>query len=156
MHERMTGEPAENTADALLISLKPLRRMEAKLAARILLDGTPAGTSAIGEALSVRLEGQRLSGSLTGAAADWMILSQDNLLGLIDVRCTIRTDDGALIYIQYNGRLPIMSAQGRNRAYIAPRFETGGTAICGSMRSRPWERATPIWRLGASRSSSTK
>ncbi len=100
--------------------------MEAKLAASVLLQGTPAGTRAIAEVLSARLEGQRLSGSLNGAAAaDWMILSQDNKIGLIDLRCTIRTDDGALIYVQYNGRVLITSAQGRNRACIAPRFETG-------------------------------
>jgi hypothetical protein len=46
--------------------------------------------------------------------------------GTFDIRETIRTDDGATIFVQYHGRLD--ASQGLQfpmGAYVAPRFETG-------------------------------
>jgi hypothetical protein len=48
-----------------------------------------------------RVEGERLSGELVPGGADWMSLSHG--WGRIDVRGTIRTDDGATIYLAYDG-----------------------------------------------------
>jgi len=46
--------------------------------------------------------------------------------GTVDVRATLQTDDGAIIFVQYNGRLD--ASQGLQfpmTAYVAPLFETG-------------------------------
>jgi hypothetical protein len=107
-------------------SLRPLCRVEAQLAQGLSLPDTPAGSRMIVEVLSGRFEGERLKASLKGrAAADWLVLSQDRQLGLMDVRCTIETDDGVLIYLQYNGRVQTSAGNDRSRIYVAPRFETG-------------------------------
>ena len=45
-------------------------------------------------------------------------------VGDIDVRLTMRTDDGALIYMTYGGRIAFDDPAGMF-AYVAPRFETG-------------------------------
>ena len=48
--------------------------------------------------------GERLNGTVKGnAAADWMRTSKDGIASL-DVRVVVETDDGALIYITYEGR----------------------------------------------------
>jgi Protein of unknown function (DUF3237) len=40
------------------------------------------------------------------------------------VRALVETDDGALVFIQYNGRVDV-SRRGAAPVYSAPRFETG-------------------------------
>ena len=82
------------------------------------------GGRSIGELRSVRLEGERMKASLAGvAAADWMSLA--GAIGQIDVRMTLLTDDGALIYVQYGGRLDLANRTNGLHAYVAPVFETG-------------------------------
>ncbi|MBL6754568.1 MAG: DUF3237 family protein, partial [Pseudomonadales bacterium] len=44
--------------------------------------------------------GERLSGSVAPGGADWVVLRDDGTL-LIDVRLTLLTDDGAVIYLSY-------------------------------------------------------
>ena len=39
------------------------------------------------------------------AAADWLTLSPDGRTGTLDVRCTLETDDSALIFMYYGGRM---------------------------------------------------
>ena len=46
--------------------------------------------------------GPRLNGRFLPVGADWLTLRQDGI-ALLDVRATLETDDGALIYIAYNG-----------------------------------------------------
>ena len=83
----------------------------------------PAGMRVIGEVTAARATG-RLSGSLKGnAAADWLVLQGD--VGVLDVRVTIETDDGAVVFAQYNGRMDISAGLGAKPVYVAPRFETG-------------------------------
>jgi Protein of unknown function (DUF3237) len=62
---------------------------------------------------------------LGAAAADWMVLGADGT-GFVDARLTIRTHDGAIVFVQYNGRLDFTRGlQFPITAYVAPRFETG-------------------------------
>lgn len=62
--------------------------------------------------------------SLAGvAAADWMVLN--GAVGIIDVRMTLRTDDDALIFVRYGGRLNLANRAGGLFAHVAPVFETG-------------------------------
>jgi Protein of unknown function (DUF3237) len=50
------------------------------------------------------LVGERLKGSFVGSAGDWLIVGADGFARL-DVRATLETVDGALIYFQYFGLL---------------------------------------------------
>jgi hypothetical protein len=78
----------------------------------------------IGEIETVRVEGERLRGSLKGAAAaDWITVSRDRVIN-IDVRYLLQTDDGALIYVRYEGRSDGTEGLGARPMYAAPLFET--------------------------------
>lgn len=44
---------------------------------------------------------------------------------MIDARLTLRTDDDALIYMTYGGRLNLSNPTAGMFAYVAPVFETG-------------------------------
>lgn len=91
----------------------------------IMIPGTPSGTRVIVEIASVDFRGERLRAKLKGAAAaDWAVVSPAGV-GLMDVRLTLETDDGALIYVTYNGRVDVSHGLEGATAYTAPRFETG-------------------------------
>jgi len=47
-----------------------------------------------------------MKGELVGAGADWLLLGPDNY-GRLDVRFTMKTHDGALIYVQYFGVIEV-------------------------------------------------
>jgi hypothetical protein len=47
-------------------------------------------------------KGPKISGTLLAPAGDWLRVMPGGISRL-DVRCTLKTDDGALIYISYNG-----------------------------------------------------
>jgi len=75
----------------------------------------------IGEVTGVRFEGDRLSASMKGrAAADWLRVSPEGY-GIVDVRLTLETDDGAIIHATYNGRLLLDTMT----VYATPLFHTG-------------------------------
>src|SRR5260370_15950880 len=113
--------------EVLDIKRKPLCRLDAELAEPIVLPNTPSGTRRILEVLSLRLTGERLVATLKGrAAADWLTLSPDGRIGTLDVRCTLETGDGAVIFMQYGGLLRLCSSShGTHQLYVAPRFDTG-------------------------------
>lgn len=63
----------------------------------------PGGSLAFYPVAEARLEGPRLRGRvLPGSGGDWLGLREDGV-PLIDVRVTVQTDDGALIYASYQG-----------------------------------------------------
>jgi Protein of unknown function (DUF3237) len=88
---------------------------------------TPAGHRLMVTIREVVCEGERISAHLKegGAAGDWMIVGPDGT-ALIDIRLTLETDDGALIYVEYQGRRNFSQVYEGVDApvYIAPRFET--------------------------------
>jgi hypothetical protein len=43
----------------------------------------------------------------------------------MDVRMTVETEDGAMIFVQYHGRMRYATDKGPHTLYVAPRFETG-------------------------------
>jgi hypothetical protein len=78
-------------------------------------------TLVIGEVTSVRFEGDRLNASLKGrAAADWLEISPAGY-GTVDVRVTLETDDGAVLFVSYRGRLQLDTMT----VYATPLFQTG-------------------------------
>jgi hypothetical protein len=84
----------------------------------------PAGDRTVGEIRGVTVTGKRFNASLHGvAAADWLV--RTGAIGIIDARMTLKTDDGALIYVQYGGRLDLSDVKAGITAYVAPVFETG-------------------------------
>lgn len=108
---------------AMAIELIPLCEVDVTLAEPIMVGPGPAGMRVIGEVLAARATG-RLTGSLKGrAAADWLLLQ--GTVGLLDVRVTLETDDGAVIFAQYNGRMDLTDGIGGRPVYVAPTFETG-------------------------------
>lgn len=63
---------------------------------------TPAGLRRIAPVTGGTFAGERLSGTVIGGA-DWVINRPDGVM-VIDVRLTLKTDDGAMIYLTYQGR----------------------------------------------------
>ena len=85
-------------------------------------------------------EGPRLRGTvLPGGSADWLLLRADGVLEM-DLRATLRTDDGALISMRSfglrHGPPDVIAALGRGETVdpatyyfrTTPRFETGHPA----------------------------
>lgn len=109
----------------MAIELIPFGDADIGLAEPIMMPGTPSGTRAVVEITSAECKGQRLRAKLKGAAAaDWAVVSPTGI-GLMDVRLTLETDDGALIYVSYTGRVDLSGGLEGATAYTAPRFETG-------------------------------
>ena len=105
--------------------LEFLGLVEAKLAPAHMLLDAPFGGRLIVDVTAARVEGPRLRASLVGtAAADWVTVSADGRIGALDVRATLRTDDGALIYSEYRGRVRF-GADGLHQVHTSPRYETG-------------------------------
>jgi hypothetical protein len=106
-----------------MLELLPLATMVAELREPQVLPGTPAGTRMIYEVESGEICGERLRATMHGrAAADWMLVGPDGT-GTLDVRSLVRTDDGALVFIQYRGRVDLSRPDAP--VYSTPRFETG-------------------------------
>ena len=109
----------------MTIELVPLTTATIQLKDPIVIAGGPSGTRMIVEVESAVLEGERLSGKLRGsAAADWLTVGPD-ATGTLDVRITFETDDGAVIFVQYGGRLDLAKPLGEAPLYTAPLYETG-------------------------------
>ena len=63
---------------------------------------TPAGDRRIVNIRGGRFEGPKLRGEVLPSGADWIRAEPGGRLRL-DVRAALRTDDGAVIYVQYQG-----------------------------------------------------
>jgi hypothetical protein len=97
---------------------------------------TPRGTRRYFPAIGGSFGGPRLRGEVLPDGGDWLLLRPDGVLEQ-DVRMTLKTDDGAFIYVRYTGirhgppEEMARLAQGETvdpSAYyfrVAPRFETG-------------------------------
>jgi hypothetical protein len=110
----------------MAIEVVPLCTIRIQLKPPIEVGAGPAGTRMIFELASAEVKGDQLRGELLGAAAaDWAVLGPEGT-GTLDIRWTLRTDDGATILVQYHGLLD--ASQGLQfpmTIYVAPRFETG-------------------------------
>jgi hypothetical protein len=96
--------------------------MEVQLGESISVGGGPKGSRVVIDVPAVRLTGERINAELaTNDAADWATFSEDGKLASLDVRLTLKTDDGAFIYVEYTGRLDVEAGL----IAVAPTFETG-------------------------------
>ena len=82
--------------------LEFLYHLSAELGPPVAIGDTPHGHRLIVPVLSGQFEGPRLSGKLLPGSGDWLLIRPDGITEL-DVRATLETNDGALIYCAYRG-----------------------------------------------------
>lgn len=106
----------------MTIELVPLGTMTFTLSTPMVLTDTPRGTRVIVEVTGGTFVGERVRAKQHGAAAaDWLTVDAHGL-GTLDVRGVMETDDGALIYATYSGRIDTAAGTG---PIAAPLFDTG-------------------------------
>lgn len=106
------------------LALIPLCSVELDIARAHHIGNGPSGDRWIAEVTGMTLTGERLNASLVGsAAADWVTVVGG--VGTIDVRATVETHDGALVFVQYRGRTDATRRIGTSPAYVTPVFESG-------------------------------
>ena len=107
----------------MTIELVPLCTLTGRLGTPFDLGQTPVGRRVIFEVLEGSADGERLSGRQVGRVnGDWLTIGPDGT-GTLDVRLLMETDDGALVLIQYLGRVDTTRAGAP--IYSSPRFESG-------------------------------
>jgi hypothetical protein len=99
-----------------------LGTLRAETGSRTVIDNGPQGTRTIVQVTGGRFEGPRLKATVQTPAGDWITNRADGTYRL-DVRMTLKTDDGAVILVTYNGIGQTTNAGASLR--IAPLFETG-------------------------------
>ena len=99
-----------------------LGTLRAEIGTRTVVENGPQGTRTIVQVVGGRFEGPRLKASVQTPAGDWITNRADGSYRL-DVRLTLKTDDGAVILVTYNGIGQTTNAGAALR--IAPLFETG-------------------------------
>jgi len=108
----------------MALELVPLCTVDIVLADPIFVGEGPAGLRLVYEVASAVATGDRFSATLAGSAsADW--ITAVGTVGTIDVRSTMATDDGGLVFVQYRGRTDLSAGPGASPIYVAPTFETG-------------------------------
>ena len=115
---------------------RPLMTLQVAVSPPQRLGAVPHGTRVIAPISGGTFQGPRLRGKvLPGTAGDWTLLRSDGVLEL-DLRVTLETDDGALIYMTSfglrHGPPEVLAALARGESVdpttyyfrTAPRFET--------------------------------
>ena len=101
--------------------LVPMGTITAQLGDQIELGSGPKGDRLISDVVSLEVTSERVKASLaTNDAADWLTISDNGTLGCLDVRFTLKTDDGAYIYVEYSGRAEMETGL----IATAPTFQT--------------------------------
>ena len=81
--------------------LVPMGNITAQLGQRIEVRDGPKGTRLLLDVTSVEVESSPLRANLAATyAADWLTVATDGTDGCFNVRLTLKTDDGAYIYVQ--------------------------------------------------------
>ncbi len=84
--------------------LEFLYEVSAYLESPIAIGENPHGNRQIVYVTGGSFEGPRLKGKVLAGGGDWVLVRPDGV-GDLDVRVTLQTDDGALIYVTYRGYL---------------------------------------------------
>ena len=116
-----------------MLELIPLCTAVVDVAPSLSVGAGPAGRRTVGHIHAVTLEGERIRATLAcPAAADWMVLNGS--VGVIDVRMTVRTEDGAVIHITYGGRLDLANRRQRDLRLCRACVRDGRRALCLAQR----------------------
>jgi hypothetical protein len=106
------------------LELVPLCTVDITLSEPLMVGSGPAGFRLVVEVETMAVTGERLRGQMKGrASADWITLQGP--IASVDVRATIETDDGAIVFCHYTGRIDFTDGPGTAPVYVAPLFETG-------------------------------
>lgn len=109
----------EEQPDAGGLKSELLLRLDAEVDLPQAIGKIPQGNRQIFYAKGGTFEGPKLQGTALAGGGDWLLVRPDGV-GEIDVRGTLQTDDGELIYAQYRGILNFQTGYFRT----TPRFET--------------------------------
>jgi Protein of unknown function (DUF3237) len=82
----------------------------------------PLGVRVVGSVAAGTVSSARINGTIVGPGADWMLIGPDGLRR-VDVRLQIATDDGAVVFVRYEG--PIELNDVSSAALMDPTAETG-------------------------------
>jgi hypothetical protein len=82
--------------------LELLYTLTADLGPPTTVGATPHGTRLIVPVTGGSFQGPRLTGRILPGGGDWLLVRPDGV-GELDVRATLETDDGALLYVTYRG-----------------------------------------------------
>lgn len=93
--------------------------VDAQLESPQLVGATPHGNRRIVYVTGGTVTGERVGGKLLAGGGDWLRVRPDGIME-IDVRATIETDDGVLIFTHYRGVINPKTGYFRT----TPRFET--------------------------------
>jgi hypothetical protein len=89
--------------------------IEADLGEPELIGAVPEGVRTTFYIKGGKIEGPEIRGKIRPVGADWFLLRPDGV-GQLDVRATVETDDGELIYVSYNGLLDLTVAMAQGSA----------------------------------------
>jgi len=108
----------------MAMELVPLCTLELQLARPLNVGQGPSGHRLVYEITGGTVGGDRLKGKLhgSGTSADWAVVN--NGVATLDVRATLETEDGALVYVEYRGRTDVSGGPGSTPMIVAPTFET--------------------------------
>jgi hypothetical protein len=103
-------------------ALESVGTIRVKLGAMTEVGSGPKGTRVIVDVASVEVASDKVKATLaTNDAADWLTLSADGTIACLDVRFTLKTDDGEFVYVEYQGR----GDRETGLIAAAPTFQTG-------------------------------
>lgn len=106
-------------------TLRDLGTLKFAMPSTLRLPDSPAGTRVIVEFDNAVFDGPKLRAKQKGVAADWLSIGPHGVASL-DIRLTLETDDGALIYMEGHGRTDAAQFATKGGPMVwAPRFETG-------------------------------
>lgn len=126
------------------VEIEFLFTMKCKLDPIIDHGTTPNGQRLVAIASSGTFQGPRLAGVIVpGSGGDWAIVRSDGS-GALDVRLSLKTNDGALILMTYFGR---MVASQENFAYALDFFKPDDPAGA----NRYYFRTNPLFETGDAR-----
>ncbi|MEH6542509.1 MAG: DUF3237 domain-containing protein [Porticoccaceae bacterium] len=91
------------------MKLKPLLTMHADLKPPVDVGPGPYGNRMIFDVIGGTFTGDKLRGTLLPSGGDWILIDEQGV-GKLDVRITLQTEDGALLYVQYHGVLAMNEA----------------------------------------------
>ena len=98
---------------------------------------TPRGTRGIGYIKGGTFEGPQLRGEVPPGGGDWLLIRADGVRAP-DVRLTLRTDDGDLVYMSYRGIY-----------HIAPEILQRARSGEAVDPSEYYLRTTPVFETGS-------
>ena len=116
--------------------LEPLCHVAVKIGAPQMIGAVLTGERRIIPITGGRFEGVKMRGEILSGGADWQIVAADGT-ALLEARYTLKTDDGALIYVKNSGFRhgppEVLAAIARGEQVdptkyyfrAAPTFETG-------------------------------